>query len=280
MAETAAVEIQMDPSCPTAPVTFDLNEASGSAYVFDGESRMPGEVFGGASTLTGSEFSGGGDASGRYIKFDNNPSCLLASTAMTIEARIKPTGIPTDTTTNYIRRVLARDDNNTYQVSVWRNEGWANFTAPSGEASIALWVKPVDSHGGSGWKVVLSNYTGAAGASGEGECGITNDHWYLVKVVWDTNKAGGTPGSYFVPADIYVDDQGTDGTGTGENWSGYVRCTDDDQSLQTADGNKLWTDDEINSANGSFAIGVNVNNNANHQFNGLIDWITWKDSVD
>ncbi len=31
---------------------------------------------------------------------------------------------------------------------------------------------------------------------------------------------------------------------------------------------------------GNYAIGVNVNKNANNLFLGLIDWISWKPTVD
>jgi hypothetical protein len=41
----------------------------------------------------------------------------------------------------------------------------------------------------------------------------------------------------------------------------------------------LQTDDEINTNDGAFSIGCNVNNHANNVFLGLIDWITWEDVV-
>lgn len=275
-ADTDSVSIGLSSACPTAPVSIQLNEAPGSSYVMDTQNILYGAV-NGAGTLSGTEFSGGGDGSGRYIMFDYNSTCLQADTSMTLEARIKPTGL--EGTANYIRRILARDGGGNFQMSVWRNNGWTNYNAPDGEASIALWVYVADNHGGNNWKVVLSNYTGAATGS-ENECPIVTDHWYLAKAVWNTDKDGGTPGAFFVPADIYIDDLGTDGAGSGENWSGYVNCTDTDQSLKETDAEKLYTGDEINPVDGNVAIGVNRGNTANNLFNGLIDWITWKDSVD
>jgi hypothetical protein len=118
----------------------------------------------------------------------------------------------------------------------------------------------------------LSDYT---------TCPITNDHWYQAKVVWNTNKPGGTPGQPFVPGEIYIDDQGTDGDDVGESWSGYINCTHADQSY-FAEIKKLYTGDEMIAGDGDFAIGANTTKllkGGNH-FNGLIDWITWKDSVD
>ncbi|TAK27617.1 MAG: hypothetical protein EPO21_23920 [Chloroflexota bacterium] len=271
-AGTTPVTLQMAPGCPTGQVTFNLNEAPGSSYVFDDQNVLSGRVYG-SGTLTGSAVSGGGDGSGRYVMFSNNSACLQATTAMTIETRIKPTGLTG--TSSYIRRILARDGGGNYQISVWRNNSWTggSYSAPTGEASIALWVLPTDAHGGSAWKPVLTNYTGAANGS-ENSCPIVSDHWYQVRAVWNTNKPGGTPGQFFQPADIYVDDQGTDGSGSGENWSGYLNCTDADQSLK-ADANKFYTGDQISPADGSFAIGANVTNPANNLFNGLIDWLTF-----
>ncbi|MBI4843275.1 MAG: hypothetical protein HY809_02990 [Nitrospirae bacterium] len=281
---TETVTIGLSSQCPTSPVSIQLNEASGSSYIMDSQNILYGAVNGGASTLTGSAYSGGGDGSGRYIMFDYNNSCLQASTAMTLETRIKPTGLSTVTgDTLYVRRILARDGGGNYQLSVWRNNTWNNpttdtYNAPNYEASIALWIYVMDAHGGSSWKPVLTNYTGAKTGS-ENDCPIVSDHWYQIKAVWDTSKAGGTPGQFFTPADIFIDDQGTDGTGAGENWTGSINCTDSDQSLKP-DTSKFYTEDQIMRADGNFAIGTNRSNPANNLFNGLIDWITWKDSID
>jgi hypothetical protein len=224
----------------------------------------------GSNTLTGNEFSG--DGVNNYIDFENNDTCLQSATAITLEVRIKPIGIGTD---NYIKRILARDSNQNYQLSVWRNTNttkWPNYAAdlPDGVASIAFWVSPVDKHGGKWWKPVLTDYN---------ICPIVSDHWYQIKVVWNSNKTGGTVDQPFVPADIFVDDQGTDGLGSGENWANYINCTDSDQSLLTDD-RKLYYLDEITTGDGDFTIGANVNNHSNNVFNGLIDWITWKAEVD
>jgi hypothetical protein len=44
---------------------------------------------------------------------------------------------------------------------------------------------------------------------------------------------------------------------------------------------KFYTGDVINTYSGdSFAIGANRSTPANNLFNGLIDWIIWKDSID
>ncbi len=185
---------------------------------------------------------------------------------MTIETRIKPLVVDSGGSST-IQRILARDGSGNYQISVWRNNdsvSFPNYKPPSGVASIAFWVNPVDNHGGDTWKPVLTNYTYYP---------ILADHWYKVKVVWNSGKIGD------IPADIFVDDQGTDGNGANEYWAGYANATDSDQ-LQLTPGKRLYEGDQIITADGQFVIGANINNHANNVFNGLIDWITWKDSVD
>ena len=280
----ATIEETLYLPCPTSPVTIDLNEAPGSAIVQDSQLKLKGQV-GGASTLTGNEFWGDGgtgnpDTTGEsnYVYFGNNLGCMQATTAMTIETRIKPTGI---TSEDSIRRILDKEGGSGYELQVWRNtskpERYPNFDPPDNVATIALWTIPADSHGGDSWKVMLSDYT---------TCPIVSDHWYQVKVVWDTNKPGGTPGQPFVPGEIYIDDQGTDGVsepaaGAGENWSGYIDCTHADQ-YYLDDIKKLYTGDEMTAGDGDFAIGANTTKllkGGNH-FNGLIDWIEWQPVAD
>ncbi len=245
---------------PLTPVIFDLDEAPGSAFAVDDQGIAAGEVHG--AGLTGSEFSGNGLDT--YIDFENHGSCLQAATAMTIEARIQPTGAGILGTANHVGRIFARDSaNGNYQLSVWRNNSWDNYEAPTDTASIALWVKPVDARGGMAWKLALTDF---------GLCPIVQDHWYQIKAVWNSAKVGG------IPADIWVDDQGTDGADAGESWAGLVNCTDAAQVLLTSD-RYLYEGDEIDVADGDFTIGASVNNHTANVFEGLIDWISWDDQA-
>jgi len=260
-AGTNGVTVTNISSCPIETVTFNLNEPSGSMYVADSQGMLSGKVTGGAAALTGSAYSG--DGSSRYIDFENNDTCLQATTAMTLEARIKPTGIPSDGS-NYIRRILARDGGGNYQMSVWRNNGTTEEDPPNDVVMIAFWVKPDDPHGGNAWKVALTDYAA---------CPIVNDKWYKVKAVWNSGVVGG------IPASIYVDDQGANGDDVGQSWAGYINCTDSDQS-QVPTASEVWEGDIISPSDGDFLIGANVNNHTSNVFWGLIDWITWKDTVD
>ncbi len=282
-ADTTAftLNVTLGTDCPVSPVTFNLNDDPACGYAVDDQGKLSG-VVGDVGTLTGTAFYGDGgsatpDTVSHYIYFDSNNTCLEATTAMTIETRIKPTGIGT---ANSFRRIFDKTQGaaNSYELQIFRNttkpERFPTFNPPDNVASIALWVTPLDkrTEANNGWKPVLSDYD---------LCPITNDRWYQVKVVWDTNKIGGIPGQFFVPADIFIDDQGPNGDDVGESWSGNINCTDADQSYVVDDW-KFWTGDEIGGGDGPFAIGASPHNvlKGNLQFNGLIDWITWKDTVD
>ncbi len=272
------LNVTLGTGCQVSPVTFNLNDDPACGYALDNQGKLIGEV-GDAGTLTGSAFYGDGgsttpDAVSHYIYFDSHNTCLEATTNMTIEARIKPTGIPGGTE-NSFRRIFDKEQGASYgyELQIFRNltkpERFPTFNPPDNVASIALWVTPLDKRtpANNGWKPVLSDYD---------LCPITNDHWYLVKVVWDSDKVGGTPGQFFVPADIYIDDQGPNGDDVGESWSGYINCTDADQSYVIDDW-KFWTGDRIGGGDGPYVIGAASHNveKGNLQFNGLIDWIKW-----
>ena len=255
-AGTSPIIIGLSSQCPTYPVSIPLNEPAGSSFIMDSQNILYG-IVNGTSTLTGSAYSG--NALSNYIDFPYNSACLDATKVVNLETRIKPTGL--DGTANYIRRILSRGN---YQISVWRNNSFGSYSAPSGTASIALWVNVANSHGGNAWKPVLTNYS---------TCPIVSDNWYKIRLVWNTDKPGGTPGQFFVPADIFIDDQGTDGNGAGERWSGEANCTKSDQSYHP-DASKLYTADEITPSTSAFVLGADINNRTGFVFNGLIDWLT------
>ncbi len=265
--------------CPPVPVTFQLNEVSGSTTVQDDQGFLVGTVVGTNSFLGDGYYHGSGTAS-NYLYFNNYPGCMQATTALTLEAVIKPSGIPADTTTNYTGRIFAKREDSTsderYQMTVWRipSATYPDFRPAAGVAGIALWSKPVDPHGGNNYKPVLTEVTNTTG-SPDNYCPIVNDHWYYVKAVFNTNKTGG---SGHPVADIFLEDRGTDGFGTGQSWSGLMNCTDSDQS-QLPTNYRYQTGDSITVASGRFVISANTNFTGNY-FNGLIDWIKWKDQVD
>ena len=82
-----------------------------------------------------------------------------------------------------------------------------------------------------------------------------------MSAVWDSSKETS------VPCDIYVDDQGTDGHGTGERWPGVANATDATETLKPAN-RHFWPHDEILVGEKHFTIGANVNNHANNKYDG------------
>jgi hypothetical protein len=267
LAEANDITVAPGGGCPDGLVAFELNETAGSGYVLDAQSVIAGPVNNPASALPGDGLLHADGAN--FVTFGNNTDCLVANRALTVEARFKPTAIGTDP---YITRILARDTGGNYQVSVWRGNpsAFPAFTPPAGVASIALWLKPENAHGGKVWKVVLTDYT---------QFPIVSDHWYRVKVVWNSDKPGGTPDQPYVQADIFLDDEGTDGNGAGEQWTGFRNATNAAQSYVDAS-RLLYAGDTITPNSGPFAIGVNVNNNTKHIFNGLLDRVTWEKAAD
>jgi hypothetical protein len=264
---TAAVTITGPTACPTGQVVFNLNEPAGSVFALDDSMLLTGTVNDPAQSFVG-DGTFTGDGTNNHINFANNQTCMQATTDLTLEARIKPTGITTGTTT-YARRIFAKDWGGNYQTTVFRNNtstALPNFNAPDGRASIAFWLDTVDNHGGQEWKVVLTDHS---------LCPIVSDHWYVVKVVWNSAKPGGTPGQPFVPADISIEDQGTLGTYNDNLWAGSVNCTNVNQTYHgTNNTAKLYTGDVIYAVDSPFSIGVNAGASGNW-FLGQIDWIKW-----
>ncbi len=259
------IALAMSSACPEGATGFQFSEQAGSSFVLDDEGMLYGVVSDPAETLPGDGLFHGDGVDNR-IEFHTNPDCLTSADSMTLEARFKPSVVD-DGDGSTVQRVFARDIPSNYQMSVWRSTGSAwtpTFQPPAGVASIAFWLKPVDPNGGTSWKVSLTDYD---------LCPIVADHWYRVRLVWNSAKVGG------IPADYFIDDQGAAGDDVGENWAGFINCTDADQS-QFPDDKKLFEGDEMLTGSGSFAVGVNVKNLGALHFNGLIDWITWSDVPD
>ncbi len=254
---------------PTWPVfqsaNFQLNEPASSPFVAseansnlspaETPEQLRGAVHDPAESLLGDGYFHG-DGLDNYIDFENNPTSLQATSSLFIDMRLKPGGIVTDTA-DYVASIFDRSIAGNYQVSLERMNSWITYDAPLTAASIALWVKPEDTHGGAAWKPVLTDYE---------FCPIVADHWYQVKIEWDSGKAVGIPG------DIYVDDQGLNGDNLGETWSGTINCTNAGQTLLPTE-SRLYQGDRIQIGAGNYTIGANATDHSRDLYQGLIDWI-------
>lgn len=310
------------PGCPlgTTKSTWNLNEGAGSATVTDTTGSMTMTVNNPAVAMPGGGlfFGNGvtGSSTATYTYDSSHTTCLTGrsqdnvagrdtgtgvcgggsynvATALTIEARIKPTTIPADTTSSDVRRIFARTGSGwNYQMSVWRTPTatYPNFRPASGVSSIAFWFM-ANTEGL--FQPALTNYT---------SCPILNNHWYKVRAVFNSSNAG-------IPVTIYVDDQGTSGSDdASQAWSGYANCTKADQSYLTgatynscatitdcgADGDacKIDTGAAIRVSDWDTNIGIDysigidaggINNAApayNNTFGGNIDWVSYQKGAD
>jgi hypothetical protein len=244
--------------CVEGKTVFQLNEPAGSATAADETGFITGVVNDPSETFLGDGYFHG-DGNDNYIDFSDNPGCLRASTELTLAVRVKPFLVDNGTDANRYR-IFQKGPNN-YYLHVWRlttAEWLPTYNPPPGVGSITFVVRVLDKHGGTNWRPVITDYRNYP---------IVADHWYDIKVVWNSNKVGGIPG------DIFVDDQGTDGNGAGENWSGFKNATDSNQE-QLPDRWKLYEGDEIRDADAPFVIGAANPPSYNVPFNGLIDWIS------
>jgi hypothetical protein len=244
---------------PGGASTFNFSESAGSSTISDDEHIVTGSVNDSAGTIRGDGYFTG-DGASNYVTFTNNNDAFLADRTLTVETVIKPAGTFGD---NMALRVFERTANGNWQISVWRKPGTSdipNYNPPTGVGSIAFWLKPTDMYSNpdgysNNYKVCLTDYTNYP---------IVSGHWYRVRAVWNSDKTTG------IPCDIYVDDLGADGLGTGENWTGFKNATKADQSYVKV-GGRLYTGDTIVKNAGAFYIGQNGAGGT--YWNGLIDWI-------
>jgi hypothetical protein len=107
---------------------------------------------------------------------------------------------------------------------------------------------------------------------------IVNDHWYLIRVVFNSDKSD-VPGSDGTPVDIFIDDLGTLGDDVGQLWDGYKNATKSiNESSSTRWG--ALPGDVINYRDDSSHIAAPWNHNSTHTFEGQIGWVTWKPYAD
>jgi hypothetical protein len=258
---------------PVGADIFNFTEAASSATVWDDQTIVSGSVTDPSQSILGDGYFTG-DGTNNKVTFANNNDAFLADSMLTLETKFKFTD-PTNYfsgTGNKAWRIFERTASGNYQMSLWRNNyngsgtnAYPTYNAPDGVVSIALWVRPVNSNfTGDGWtnvyKPVVTDYANYP---------IVANHWYKVRAVWNSGKTDGISGDhYFVPADIYVDDLGTDGNNTGENWSGFRNATKQEQ--YQIDGGKIHIGDTILENAGAFYAGGGASGN---YFNGKIDYI-------
>jgi hypothetical protein len=224
----------------------------------------------------------GAEGQGTYIDITNNTACLNSPRAFSIEARVKPTEVDRGVGDNTFNRIFER--RRTVLVTILNTDYRGDdIPARANKASIEVKYRtdaaarhtcphpqwPDDPYVGNDvWMHQIS--------SDIDQWPMVNNHWYRIKVVFNADKSE-VPGSNETPVDIFIDDQGTDGLGAGEFWSGYVNATKSINESSSCRWGAL-PGDFIESRNETSHIGASWNHN--QPFEGQIDWVTWQPIAD
>lgn len=315
-------------NCPVGGSRFDFSEGAGSSTTDDDTGLLTGTIYDPAQSMRGDGLYWGDDDESvlTYMEASNNTQCLKSPRTLTLETRIYFDNVDLDfvdtTPANGIdddydagltedpvnwccskngdgrnttgTRIAER--RNTWQFTVFRGN-WTGLdedpTNPD-RARVIFKYKvtdrgtcdgtyPLDSTGegspvnGAWYKQISSDIENYP---------IVSGHWYKIRIVYNTDKAR-------LAVDIFADDEGTDGSGAGELWTGYKNIAKPDPEDSSAckwaaiPGLVMQTPDY------SLNIGENWKhapanpdaNDAQGHYNnvtlkGKMDWFVWKPVVD
>jgi predicted CXXCH cytochrome family protein len=242
----------------------------------------------------------GDEGQGTYINLSNT-ACFNSPRALTIEARVKPTEVDRGVADNTFNRIFER--RRTFLVTIL-NTDYRGDDIPTKYDKASIEVKyrvenvyaPGSRHTCPHPQWPADPYTGNDArmhqmSSDIDQYPIYNNHWYLIRVVFNSDKSN-VSGSNGTPVDIYIDDQGTDahlyeanpdpGNPTlnpdYEQWAGYKNATKRIRGSSSCRWGAL-PGDVINDTSDSSHIGSNWNHAA-QLFEGQIDWVTWQPVAD
>jgi hypothetical protein len=213
----------------------------------------------------------------------SNNQCFNSPRALTIEARVKPTEVDRGVGDNTFNRIFER--RRTILVTLLNTDyGGGDIPARADKASIEVKYRVENTYAAGARHTCPHPQWPADPYSGNDtrmhqissdidQFPIVNDHWYLIRVVFNSDMSE-VPRSDGRPVDIFIDDQGTDGNGLDENWTGYVNATKTIQGSSSCRWGAL-PGDVVNLRNDLSYFGSNWANNA-QQFDGQIDWVTWQ----
>jgi hypothetical protein len=305
-------------NCPVAGSRFDFNEGIGSTTVTDDTTLLTGTVGNPAQSMQAADglYWGDDDESAlTYVDLENEDQCLKSPRALTLEARVYfgnvdldfvdtdpangidddyDAGLPTgneccsrdgDGRNTTATRIAEREG--TWQFTVFRGN-WSTTDAFEPDQARIIFKYRVTDRG-----VCDGTYPGDP-TEGDGawfkqissdidDYPIVQGHWYKIRIVYNTDKPR-------LVVDIFADDQGIDGSDTGELWSGYKNVSrpdpEDSSSCRWAaiPGLVMDTLDKPTS------IGDNIvherpgqddqGDYRNSTLKGKLDWFIWKPVVD
>jgi hypothetical protein len=285
---TTAVAITTSNSPAWGTVFWIEDEPQYSANTIDETGLLVGTV--GNPTFAfpdvDNDWFNGDENEGTYINIDNIAS-LKSSRALTIEAMVKPTEVDRGVGDNTFNRIFERRRNILVTIL---NTDYRGDDIPSryGKASIEVKYRvdnvfvPGSRHTCPHPQWPADPYTGNDArmhqiSSDIDQFPIVNNHWYLIKAVFNSDKVD-VPGSNGTPVDIFIDDLGTDGTGLNQAWEGYLNATKNINGSSSSRWGAL-PGDTIEFRDDTSHIGSNWNNSA-QLFEGQINWVSWKPWAD
>ncbi|MFC1713269.1 hypothetical protein ACFL6S_06370 [Candidatus Poribacteria bacterium] len=271
--------------CPT-DVVFNFDEPAGSTTATDETGLLVGTVGvadGGTGNpnlaLPGDGYFHSSESLKTYIEFADDQACLNSPRAVTVEARVRPTEVDRGVGDNTFNRIFER--RRTMLVTIMNTDyGGDDVPERYGKARVQIKYRvedivgpgarhdcpdsqwPEDPYEGPDVRMHQIN-------SDIDRWPIVDNHWYQIKVVFNSDKGP----NYGTPVDIFIDDQGTDGQDSDEQWPGYVNATATINESSSCQWGSL-PGDVINDRADSFHIGANWNSTV-HFFAGQIDWVTW-----
>jgi len=299
-------------NCPVGGSRFDFGEPAESASVTDDTGLLIGTVGNPTFSMLGNDLYTGDstEAEMTYIDVDNTNVCLKTPRALTLESKfymgdidldyvdIMPendidddydAGGPTSRDGDGRNRTGMRmvERKRSFQFTIYRGN-WSGDEIESrmdmGKVIFKYLVTdrgycngsyPGDPTVGDGdwWKQVSS----------DDAFPIITGHWYIVRIVFNTDKPRLT-------VDIFADDLGTDGSGTGELWVGYKNITNPDPEESAGckwaaiPGLIMETEDQyLYIGDNSFHARPGQDDQGDHRNNmlkGKIDWFSWKPVAD
>ncbi len=273
-------------NCPAWGTSFPIeNEIINSPTSNDSTGLLVGTVVNPTVVFpdVDNDVLNGDESQGTGLNITNNQKCLQSARALTVEARVMPTKVDNGTT-NEFNRIFERK--NTFLMTILNtNYRGDDIPQKTDIASIEIKYKRDNASAHAcphpqwpGDPTVSTSGAGMYQISSDIEAyPIVNNHWYLIKVVFNSDKAD-LVGSNGTPVDIFIDDQGEDGLGLNENWIGYKNATRPINGSSSCHWGAL-PGDYIRLIDKSSHIGSNWNNAAQN-FDGQIDWVTWKPVAD
>jgi hypothetical protein len=288
--------------CPTWGVSFPIeDEVNESDPIFDVTGLLSGAVRNPAVSfpLGLNDVFTGNAGQDTGVNITNDDACIISPRAMTIEARVKPTMVDNGTV-NEFNRIIERQA--TFLVTML-NTDYRGDDIPSrvDQASIEVKYRGVSTYLPAGSRHYCPHPQWPADPYGTSpptndarmhqissdidQYPLYNDHWYLIRVVFNSDKAD-LIGSNGTPVDIFIDDQGTDGVaepgaGLNQAWSGYKNASLSIRRSSSCKWGALPGDYMEFLTNRDSSIGVNWNpSNSAQNFDGEIDWVTWKPYAD